>query len=109
MFRKFLFWFICFGASHIIQNIGFAGQGKAFMYIYLGLDIIYLLVVIFTGYDALNENEKDQASYSFKEVLLAFPMSWVSSKLFDIDFYLAYQIMTFGRCWYINTSKKRNP
>ena len=102
MFRKFFFWFLCFGASHIAQNIGFVRQGKAFMYIYLGIDIIYLLIILFSNYDALNESEKDLASHSFKEVLLAFPISWIASKLFGIDFFLAYQIMTFGRCWYIN-------
>lgn len=113
MIKKFVMWFICFGLSFLVQNLGWAEQGKAFLYIEIGvyaliaLGIIVLVVAagLTTGFAA------ESLGLSFLSALVIIAAiaitlfaTWGATKLFDIDFYIAYQIMTFGQC--LCTTKK---
>ena len=113
--KKFALWFICFGLSFFVEFLGFAEQGKAFLFINLGANILIILVVIalliisgigngltvpFTGVSFLVVLVT-AASIAF--ILFA---TWGATQLFDVDFYIAFQIMTFGQCLCSSSSNK---
>jgi len=108
MLKKICFWFLCLGISYLTQLVGLCSQEKSFMYIYLAIDIIYVslsfLIILLNRVDSSNENEIIESSYSLKEILFAFITSWLASKMFNVNFYICYEIMTFGQCWYISRS-----
>ncbi len=111
MLKKFTVWFTCFGLSFLVSNVfGWTEQGKAFLYINLVPGILALIVIlIIAGLASGSETKKK----SFLVVLvtagvLAITLfaTWGATKLFGIDFFVAYQIMTFGQCFCIDSKKK---
>lgn len=115
MFKKFVLWFICFGLSFLVQSWGWTEQGKAFLYINLGADILLILVVLAILVIAgLAEDRAAEANgISFLVILVTVGIvaivlfaTWGATKLFNVDFYVAYQIMTFGQCLCTNSKKK---
>ncbi len=118
MLKKFAFWFICFGLSFLVSDVfGVTEQGKAFLYIHLGAGIIVFLVaiVILVIAGLASGNAAEANGISFLVVLvtagaLAITLfaTWGATKLFDVDFFVAYQIMTFGQCLCTNSKKKGN-
>lgn len=108
MLRKFAMWFIIFGVSFLAQNLGWADQGTAFIWLELIGHVVIFIVFIaslfagdggFTILIAINE------VISLGIIFLA---TWGVSKLFDVDFAVAFQIMTFGQCLCVSSSKKDN-
>ena len=115
MLKKFVVWFVCFGLSFLFESFGWAEQGKAFFFIDVGVEfflILVLLAIIKTGGSMYGyNNEAIVASLLIVFItigVLAVIMvaTWVATKLFDVDFYVAYQIMTFGQCLCTNNKKK---
>ena len=53
MLKNFALWFICFGLSFLVESIGWAERGKAFLFIDLGatglIIALLILVCIFAG------------------------------------------------------------
>ena len=108
MFKKFLLWFICFGLSFLVSDVfGWTEQGKAFLGIHLGVSVVIILVTVVI---LLISGVKLGISYktsgiSFLVVILAageiaisLIATYVATKLFGVNFYVVYQIMTFGQC-----------
>lgn len=115
MLKKFASWFICFGLSFLVQSWGWTEQGKAFLYITIGfsvfIDVALIAIVIITGLADGFAAEAGGVSFSAilttaAGVAIVLFATWGASKLFDVDFYVAYQIMTFGQCLYTNSKKK---
>ena len=114
MLKNFALWFICFGLSFLVSDVfGWTEQGKAFLYINLGTGIIIILALIVIAIIAgiANGSVAEANGISFLVVvvtagLLAITLfaTWGATKLFGINFYVAYQIMTFGQC--LRTEKK---
>jgi len=115
MLKNFARWFICFGLSFLVANVfGWTDQGRAFLYIYVGIAVaivaIYVLLLLVAG-------------VAYKEKLIAFGYSILTiiflaiqiaimlfatcgaTKLFAVDYFVAFQIMTFGACL-VTSSKK---
>ena len=119
MLRKFALWFICFGLSFLISGVfGWTKQGKAFLYIHLGADIIfvlsYTLIYIIVSF-AKKCVTAEMGAISVITILVTIVSlaiilfaTWEATQLFDIDFFVAYQIMTFGQCLCSNSEKKSN-
>lgn len=112
MLKKFALWFICFGLSFLVESFGWAEQGRAFLYIELGtvglLIAVLVLICLFGGTGAL-----EKVGLPFILVIIyaittgiALFATWGATKLFDVDFFVAYQIMSFGQCLCGNSSKK---
>lgn len=104
MLRKFVRWFIFFGLSFLVQSWGWANQGTAFLWIHLGgtgliLAVIFLLCLVAgNGF-----GEKLGLSFIFAiigAIILGVTLfaTWGATQLFDVEFTVAYQIMTFGQC-----------
>ena len=116
MLKKFALWFICFGLSFLVSDVfGWTEQGKAFLYINLGTGILIILVLIvilvIAGLASGSAAEANGISFlaiSVTAVTLAITLfaTWGATKLFGIDFFVAYQIMTFGQCFCIDSKKK---
>lgn len=113
MFRKFLIWFFCFGFSFLASTFGVAEQGKAFLYIDLGVDIFVfafaILIILFPKYKSSDYDIEDVISicmHSLWIIIVSLIATWGASKLFRVDFFVAYQIMTFGQCWDNNRKYK---
>ena len=112
MLKNFALWFICFGLSFLVESFGWAEQGRAFLYIELGtvglLIAVLVLICLFGGTGAL---EKVGLPFIFVIIYaittgIALFATWGATKLFDVDFFVAYQIMSFGQCLCGNSSKK---
>ena len=116
MLKKFALWFICFGLSFLVSDVfGWTEQGKAFLYINLGTDILIILalivILIIAGLSSGSAAEANGISFLVVLVTagaLAITLfaTWGATKLFGIDFFVAYQIMTFGQCLCTDSKKK---
>ena len=113
MLKKFALWFICFGLSFLIESWGWTEQGKAFLYIDLGatglIIVVAILVCLFAG-DGLGERiglPLIMALLYAGIIIVILFATWGATQLFDLDYYVAFQIMTFGQCL-CSSSKKEN-
>lgn len=117
MLKKFALWFICFGLSFLVSDVfGWTEQGKAFLYINLGVSVVIILaiIVILVIAGVAGGFAAEANGISFLVVLitagaLAITLfaTWGATKLFDVDFFVAYQIMTFGQCLCTTNNKKK--
>lgn len=112
MLKKFATWFIVFGLSFLVSDVlNWTEQGKAFLYIHLGYGVVILVVLwVITRLATRNVAEANGISILFVFVTagsLAITLfaTWGATKLFGVDFYVAYQIMTFGQCLCVETKK----
>ncbi len=111
MLKKFALWFICFGLSFLVESIGWAEQGKAFLLIDLGatgvIIALFILICLFAG-DSLGErigfSVLAAVVYGAVIAIILFA-TWGATKLFNVDYYVAFQIMTFGQCLCFSNKK----
>ena len=116
MLKKFATWFIIFGLSFLVSKVfGWTEQGKAFLYIHLGIEVVIIIgliiLVIVAGHQTGESAVTNIVSVYMILVtagLLAIILfaTWGATKLFDVDFFVAYQIMTFGQCLCTENKKK---
>ena len=116
MIKKFVAWFIYFGLSFLIADVfGWTDQGRAFMYLRLGSTVVIILTVslILLLAGVAMKQKLLMSGVSFTLIvsvafctLITLFATWGATKLFDIDFFVAYQIMTFGACLVTSSSKK---
>jgi len=108
MLQKFATWFIVFGLSFLVSNVfGWTEQGKAFLYIHLGVEVVIILglilILVIVGLKTGKEAETNGISFllvlaTVGLLTITLFATWGATKLFGVDFYVAYQIMTFGQC-----------
>lgn len=108
MLKKFAWWFICFGLSFLVADVfGWTDQGRAFLYIYLGADalIIAILIIIFLIAGIAFRKKLLALGASFISIIVLIVVlaitlfaTWGATKLFNVDFFVTFQIMTFGEC-----------
>lgn len=104
MIKKFIVWFITFGLSFLAEDLGFAEQGLAFLFIHLIASCIIIVVLIFVSVFAGKGVAQRVGfplillgGYVLTIAIILFA-TWGATKLFSVDFFVAYQIMTFGQC-----------
>ena len=112
MLKNFGIWFVCFGLSFLAENFGLASQGFAFLIIFLGtigLIIVFCIFCCIFGGFGLGERLGIPLllvlAYVVKIAIILFA-TWAATQLFDVDFYVAFQIMTFGQCLCTSKSQK---
>lgn len=116
MLKKFALWFICFGLSFLVADVfGWTDQGRAFLYIYLGADVvivaIFVIILLIAGIafrEKLLALGGSFVSIIVLIIVLAITLfaTWGATKLFDVDFFVTFQIMTFGSCLTGNSKSK---
>lgn len=112
MIGKFVWWFIAFALSFLAQSVGWAAsQGVAFFYIYLFPKLFILAIFLFLCLFA-TDSFLSNISISFVFVIrcaialaLTLFLPWIISLLFNVDFYLAYQIVSFISCAFNNRNR----
>lgn len=88
MFKKILFWLFAFAVSFMVQGFGLAEQGTAFMIIHLSVFALgIILSLIFDSGSGLQ---------LIIVLTLQLVASWIFTKVFNIDYTVAYQIIAFG-------------
>lgn len=112
MLKKFALFFIVFGLSFLVQSFGWTDQGRAFLYIELGaaglIILAVVLIALFAG-DGVGERLGIPViAVIIYAVVIGIELfaTWGATKLFDVDFFVAYQIMSFGQCLCGSSSKK---
>lgn len=115
MLINFFVWFIEYGFSFLLANIfGGLEQGRMFYYIYFLVPIILLTIRVVSLTIQIEQKsnllgkEVDHCTngkYTYiialnvlKNVVVLIVVTWVITKIFYIDFFVAFQIITFGRC-----------
>ena len=110
MLKKLALWFICFGLSFLVESLGWAEQGRAFFYIGVGIMGLMFISFDFIDPDAFDVTERIGyrialvLSYAVYVVIALFA-TWVVTKLFDVDFFVACQITSFGQCLCFSSKK----
>lgn len=113
MLKKFIYWFVIFGLSFLLAGV-FGGQGEAFFAIYLGIQILFSLAVLATiatagsisGLSFITDKITSIGIVTVvAHIAIILLATWGATKIFGIDFYVAYQIMTFGQCLVVNNQK----
>lgn len=118
MLKKFAWWFICFGLSFLVADVfGWTDQGRAFMYINLGVSVVFIaiivLVLLIAGIVVREKLLTIGLSFGFvilKAVVIAIELfaTWGATKLFGVDFFVTYQIMAFGACLVTSSNSTSN-
>lgn len=116
MLRKFAIWFVVFGLSFLVSDtLHWTEQGKAFLLLHLGSGIAVATVILIIVMAAGIATRHGLESSAFSMVAIVWYVvgiaivlfaTWVATKIFNIDFYVAYQIMAFGQC--LSTEKKED-
>jgi len=98
MLKKFALWFICFGLSFLVESFGWTEQGRAFLYIECGtigvIIALLVLVCLFGGSGALERFGLPMSLLIIYAVSVGIALfaTWGATKLFDVDFFVAYQM-----------------
>lgn len=118
MLKKFALWFICFGLSFLVADVfGWTDQGRAFLYIYLGAEvaiIVILIIALLVLGIAVREKLLALGGSIVTIILLIIALAitlfatWGATKLFGVDFFVTFQIMTFGECLAGSSKSKSN-
>ena len=111
MILSFIMWFICYGLSFLVQKWEWTTQGEAFFYIMIGSGILLFLSCCILGDYIIKSRGRLTligAWGKFKRLVITIITTWLATKLFEVDFFIAYQIMTFGQCLCTTTNKKEN-
>ena len=113
MIVKFFVWFVVFGLSFLVEELGFAEQGMAFICIHILASCLLVIASIFISiYAGKGTGERIVfpllivGMYILIIAIILFA-TWGATKLFGVDFFVAYQIMTFGQCL-CSSSKDNN-
>lgn len=116
MLRKFVVWFVYFGLSFLVSDVfGWTDQGRAFLHIYIGVGatIVAIHVLMFLIGGVVCKEKLAAIGYStltivFLVIRVAIVLfaTWAATKLFGVDYFVAFQIMTFGAC--LTTSSKED-
>ena len=112
MLRKFELFFITFGLSFLVSHWGWTDQGTAFILIYIVASALIIAFIILIWLFAGDEIDEKLGDSMVIEMIYAIDLcncliaTWGATKLFPVDFAVAFQIMSFGQCLCGNTLKK---
>lgn len=110
---KIITWFTIFGLSFLVSFLQWAEQEKAFLYIYIGYVILIFLITIFINFfNIYSFKERFKLSFltigvMFVNIIIILFSTWVATKLFNVDYYITFEIMLFGACLCSSNSSKK--
>lgn len=103
MLKRLALFFVTFGLSFLIESLGLTTQGRAYLCIDLTLKTVAYLLIVLVWIFAENSFAKKIGWSSLTILIFAASTvvslfaTWGATKLFDVDFFVAYQIMSFGQ------------
>lgn len=107
MLRTLALFFIL-GLSVLVEQLGWTEQGTAFILIVLGMVTLITLAYLFAGNGVGKKLGLSLEFVRFCAFMLCITLfaAWVSTKILDVDFAVAFQLMSFGQCLCIDTKKE---
>ena len=114
--KKLVRWFAVFGLSYFLAGISKLEQGTAFFYIYISCYLLMILafgiaILIFGGPIAYLKKTVISFFIIFASVaIIAIELlaAWLATMLFNIDFYVVFQLLKFGQCLCLESKKENN-
>lgn len=102
MLKAFLIWFIFFGISFLISSLKWAEQGKAFMFIYVAWPVLLFIVSLFRFLFYCRKNGAEEieikTTIDILSLVILLLATWVATQLLNVDYYITFQMVTFGAC-----------
>ena len=102
MLKELIVWIISFIVSTVFSKYTGTEQGRLFIFIYIGSEV-FLMVVGCVILVALNAKKsipvKEMIAY-FVELAVTMAATWELSKIFSVNFYVAYQLISIGQILY---------
>lgn len=102
MLKELIVWIISFIVSTVFSKYTGAEQGQLFICMYVGSEV-FLMVVGCVILVALNAKKsipvKEMIAY-FAELAITMAVTWELSKIFSVNFYVAYQLISIGQILY---------
>lgn len=102
MVKKFSLWFTCFGLGLLFEICGWGEQEEAFLIISFTLDAL-VIALVFLYYFFTGNNLKERfmnplivTAYLGEAMIGNLFATFVAVKLFNVNYYAAFQIMSFG-------------
>lgn len=99
-----IFWFACLALSFFIKKLGYAEQGKAFWVVYICGYIAFTirLIILFISFGNSLIERITAAVYTafiyIAVILTIMLITYLASLLFNVNFYIELQIITFFQC-----------
>ncbi len=99
-----IFWFACLTLSFFINKLGYAEQGKAFWAVYICGYIAFTirLIILFISFGNSLIERITAAVYTafiyIAVILTVMLITYLASLLFNENFYIELQIITFFQC-----------
>ncbi len=102
MLKELIVWIISFIVSTVFSKYTGTEQGQLFICMYVGSEV-FLMVVGCVILVALNAKKsipvKEMIAY-FVELAVTMAATWELSKIFSVNFYVAYQLISIGQILY---------
>ena len=106
--RKLICWFTILGLSFLVEKLGWIEQGKAFFWI----DLILLLIIVGVSTIVAVVERKSSVVKALISLVIVVGISilatWGVAELYNIDFYITYQIISLGKCFVMLEKKNKN-
>lgn len=115
--RKLTWWFGVFGVSVIVSNVlHWTTQGIAFVCVDIGGSLLFIIflysyLLLFRD-DIDSEYVSMQLPYTLLDSIcldvIVLCATWLLSRMLGVDFYVTYEIITFGRRLYVEDEYEDN-
>ena len=109
MLSNIISWFVVLGLSYLVEAIGLANQGTAFILIYcFSAPILICLFLFISSKNLFGSCPGKILLFIFLFIcIVTYPVIFLSfavSKLFNIEFAIVFQIVTFVACFFVRTN-----
>lgn len=109
--KNLVFWLVFYVVSLVVDRLGWAEQGETFFWLYFGFSVfialagICLLAIAARNIEDNDERNEENGKITvinivntLIEIVILLCTIWLATLLFKLDFYVAFQIITFGQC-----------
>jgi hypothetical protein len=103
MLKKLVMWFACFGLSFLAAIFVGVELRKAFMFVYFCAVWLIISLLIFSGRQT---GIALAVGYVIGCAIMLFA-TWVFAKVFNANYYVVFQIITFLQCVLFNEKQEK--
>lgn len=99
MLRELIAWIVSFVISAVVSRFTRMDQGMVFFYIYVGSEVFLVLagLILLVFCNAVDLFPVGEILEYLIELAIIVVFTWELSRVFGIDFYVAYQLVSFGQ------------
>lgn len=99
MLRELIAWIVSFIISAVVSHYTRIDQGMLFFYVYVGSEVFLVLagLILLVFVNAVDLFPVREILEYLIELVIVVVFTWELSRVFGIDFYVAYQLVSFGQ------------